>query len=211
MLPDLSAAQAAELASAFLADLFERLPGELAPAGIDVEVAWSLTPGEATPRQPVPAFVQRGRDLGERMLTAFAHTARPETETVIVGADFPDLSAAAVSEAFAALEEGAELILGPAVDGGFYLIALAPSARVEDLFAGIEWGSETVLARTLVNAERLGLSCRLLAPHADVDRFADLAPLAARLDLPGAPACPRTRRALADCGVPTAAALGGLP
>ncbi len=90
---------------------------------------------------------------------------------VLVGSDLPELSAADLLQAFAALERS-ELVLGPAADGGYWLIGLKASHPA--LFSGIRWGSERVLAQTEQAAAVLGLVPLRLGCHRDLDRPADL-------------------------------------
>src|SRR4029077_14050553 len=94
----------------------------------------------------------------------------------------------------------ADVALGPAEDGGYYLIAVRPGALSRRLFEGIAWSTERVLAQTLERCRELGLRVAMLPMAADVDTPDDLRRLAARLgEEPegGCPACPRTRELLA--------------
>lgn len=111
-------------------------------------------------------------DLGARMDAAF-HQAflAGHPRAVIVGSDCPGITSARMGQALDALD-GHDLVLGPAHDGGYYLIGLR--RPVPELFDGPAWGTETVLEQTLAIAERLGLAVRLLEPLGDVDRPDDL-------------------------------------
>jgi rSAM/selenodomain-associated transferase 2/rSAM/selenodomain-associated transferase 1 len=110
--------------------------------------------------------------LGARMNRSFQDSfGAGMAKVVIVGTDCPGLSEGPVQEAFLALEEN-DLVLGPANDGGYYLIGLRKPA--EELFKGIPWGTEQVLTRTLRVAQSLGLRTFLLGPLGDVDRPEDL-------------------------------------
>jgi glycosyltransferase A (GT-A) superfamily protein (DUF2064 family) len=91
---------------------------------------------------------------------------------VLIGTDCPDLGSSHVRDALAGLDE-VEVVLGPARDGGYYLLATRRALPM--LFDGIEWGAADVLDRTLRRARRANLSVRLLEPLADVDRPEDLA------------------------------------
>ena len=117
---------------------------------------------------------QEGDDLGERMRHAAAtELAAADVDSVlIIGSDCPALTADYLDGALAALAGGAELVLGPARDGGFVLLGLrkAPAG----LFQDVEWGSGKVLEQTLARAGELGLRQQLLAPCWDVDTLADL-------------------------------------
>lgn len=111
-------------------------------------------------------------DLGSRMREAF-HTAFEEgcERVVIIGADCPGLTSDVLSSAFAALHRH-DLALGPASDGGYYLIGLRRT--VPQLFDGIAWGADSVLWRTLQIARGLGLQFVLLEQLDDIDRPEDL-------------------------------------
>jgi rSAM/selenodomain-associated transferase 1 len=111
-------------------------------------------------------------DLGARMDRAFATAFRTGTEAaIIMGSDCPDLTAEVLIRAFDMLVQN-DLVLGPAGDGGYYLIGL--SRRVPELFADIPWGSDAVLDFTLRHALQLGLAHAMLATLDDVDRPEDL-------------------------------------
>jgi rSAM/selenodomain-associated transferase 1 len=132
----------------------------------DAMAAW-LGPQVAYHRQP-------GGDLGQRLKAAFAGAfAQGPGAVVAIGTDCPDLDAALLAEAFDHLEHH-PLVLGPAQDGGYYLIGLrAPQPQ---LFQGIPWSSAAVLATTVERAHQLGLMPAYLATLRDVDRPEDLDP-----------------------------------
>lgn len=114
---------------------------------------------------------QGGGNLGERLSRAVALSFREGARrVVVVGTDAPALTAETASEAFQLLEN-IDLVLGPARDGGYYLIGLSRPAP--ELFTGIEWSSEKVLRQTLAAAA--GLRVALLQEMADIDRPEDLA------------------------------------
>lgn len=120
---------------------------------------------------------QGAGDLGDRLVRAFAEAFAAGAQRVaIVGIDCPELSAARLEAAFAALES-AEVALGTATDGGYYLVALRASAReraLPGLFADIDWGSDRVFAQTLERGRSQQLSIRALPPLPDIDRPEDL-------------------------------------
>ncbi|MGL6133836.1 MAG: DUF2064 domain-containing protein, partial [Prochlorococcaceae cyanobacterium] len=93
-------------------------------------------------------------------------------QVVLVGSDLPLLDAAELERAFQALDR-APLVLGPAADGGYWLIGLHGSWPA--LFSGIPWGSGEVLEQTSRTAARLGLQPEWLSCRHDLDRPADLA------------------------------------
>jgi hypothetical protein len=91
----------------------------------------------------------------------------------LVGSDLPSLTAADLERAFGLLEEH-PLVLGPAADGGYWLIGLNGSWPA--LFCGIPWGSDQVLPQTTAAAAGLGIVPRWLSRRGDIDRPADLSP-----------------------------------
>jgi hypothetical protein len=170
-------APAAELHAAFVVDLRERF------AAAPFAVRWAVAPPDTgfAARFAIPpgeTFVQDGDDLGARMHATFerAH-ADGFARCVLIGSDMPQLALATVERAFAALD-AADLVLGPACDGGYYLIA---ARRPLDVFAGIAWGTDTVLAATRARAAERHLTVALLDEDFDVDEVADLDRLAALL------------------------------
>jgi rSAM/selenodomain-associated transferase 1 len=115
----------------------------------------------------VPTRRQRGRDLGERMFNAL----RARRGAVLIGSDAPALRPADLQRA-ARLVRGTDVVLAPAEDGGYALIA---ARRVDPrLFAGVRWGEADVLKRTLEKLSALGWRYRLLRTVWDVDRPDDL-------------------------------------
>jgi hypothetical protein len=122
---------------------------------------------------PDLCYVSQGEgDLGDRMARSFQTAfAAGERRTLIIGTDCPDLDAKILIQAFAALEH-TDLILGPAIDGGYYLIGLR--RPIPELFVGIAWSTAQVRQRTIEIAEQLGLAIALLPPLSDIDTPADL-------------------------------------
>ncbi|NJN85445.1 MAG: DUF2064 domain-containing protein [Leptolyngbyaceae cyanobacterium SL_7_1] len=111
-------------------------------------------------------------DLGDRLKRAFDAAFEQGARRVIaIGIDCPDLDTARLQSAFQLLHQH-DVVLGPAVDGGYYLIGLRQF--VADLFGGISWGTERVLQQTVAVAEQLQRSIAYLDPLADVDRPEDL-------------------------------------
>jgi rSAM/selenodomain-associated transferase 1 len=121
---------------------------------------------------------QQGRDLGERMANTF-RTLNPGAgatiagyrSTILVGTDCVSLRPRHFEETARALETNT-LVLGPATDGGYYLIA-AHTCHPE-LFRGVEWSTNTVLAHTKEKAKALGLAVKELEPLSDIDTWEDL-------------------------------------
>lgn len=125
-------------------------------------------------RRPQPAG-----NLGQRMHHAFAAAFDAgATAAVVIGTDCPDLTAAHLTAAFHQLATH-DVVVGPALDGGYYL--LGTRRLVADLFANKPWSTDTVLAATLADADRLGLRVAHLPALSDVDTGADLAAWQSRL------------------------------
>ncbi len=122
-------------------------------------------------------------DLGARMARAFTKGFEAGAERiVIIGSDCPFLSPSLIALAFEALT-ARDLVIGPTVDGGSYLIGL--SRFVPQLFLDIPWGTEKVLSRMLAIARKRGLETYQLEALPTVDRSEDLALLArAGMSLP---------------------------
>lgn len=120
----------------------------------------------------VKLIPQTGETLGLRMANAIGNvTHKHEGGAIVIGADIPLLQPEHLREAHNALAEN-DLVLGPACDGGYYLIALK---RNDDrLFNNISWGTDRVLAQTLERAKKLKLSVHLLPTLNDIDFYEDL-------------------------------------
>lgn len=117
------------------------------------------------------AAPQADGDLGTRMQTAFADAfAGRASRVVIIGSDCPYLTGDDIREAWKALDS-ADLVLGPAKDGGYWLIGLRRDQPA--LFTKMAWSSEQVLTETIERAKALGLKTFLLRTLSDVDTRAD--------------------------------------
>ena len=116
-------------------------------------------------------------DIGIRMSRAFEDGFGSGYESVvIIGSDIPDITGDIVHKAFDELRRH-DLVLGPAADGGYYLIAMHKTVFIQAnprLFDGIRWGTDGVLSQTLAAAKELSLSYFLLDTLEDVDRPEDL-------------------------------------
>jgi uncharacterized protein len=119
--------------------------------------------------------VLQGRGaLGLRMQRQFQRAAREgASQMVLIGSDLPQLEASDLSAAFTVLGQRRG-VLGPALDGGYWLIGLR---RPEpELLAGIDWGSALVLEQTVAAMARRGLEPELLSRRGDLDWARDLLP-----------------------------------
>lgn len=142
------------------------------PADGDAVAAW-LGPG----RQYRP---QEGGDLGMRMANAFATIfGEGVSRAILIGSDLPDLPADLLTGAIKSLDHH-DAVLGPARDGGYYLIGFRRDTFLPELFRGIEWSTDRVLAETIAGFERLGKKVFLAPEWRDVDTIEDLRGLIAR-------------------------------
>jgi len=170
--------QAAELHSAFVTDMVD----ELEPGDFEVRVAWALEVGEDFPSAfDLPSVRQRGDELGERLFVGLSEGTEGYHCVAAIGSDHPEIGVEAVEEAFGRVQAGADVVIGPVEDGGYYLIAIRRSCLQSRIFEEIEWSTSTVLATTLERCRELGLAVELLEPGSDVDRPEDLARLRERL------------------------------
>lgn len=144
------------------------------PAGFRTEVHYAPRGSRAEMRSWLGSKVnlraQCGGDLGARLCQAFTGAfARGYRRIMAIGSDCPELDAACLRHADALLEQ-ADVVLGPATDGGYYLIGLRrPAPR---LFENIAWSTGTVCATTVIRAKECGLTHALLEAKDDIDDLA---------------------------------------
>lgn len=123
---------------------------------------------------------QRGDDIGERMKNAFEKSFSDGFEAVIlIGGDIPDMTGAIVKEGFAALKSS-DAVIGPSLDGGYYLIGFRSGTFVPEVFTGIVWGTDGVMKSTREILENKGLRLSFLPPWRDIDTYEDLTALVER-------------------------------
>jgi hypothetical protein len=149
-----------------------------APEAGEYARLFCFTPAHARPAMAAwfpgqDLWAQPEGDLGTRMAAAFAEGfSRGARRVGIIGTDVPWVDRSAVRAAFDALEDH-DVSVGPARDGGYYL--LATRAPRPSLFEGIAWSTAAVLPSTLARAASQGLRVFLLPPLPDLDRLQDLA------------------------------------
>lgn len=166
-----SADWAARVAAAFLLDTVAKL------SSVEADRVLAFAPREA---HDYFAEVVRGRftlvpqadgDLGRRMAVFFTEYLRAGAEAVVLlGTDSPTLPLAHVEQAFRELGH-ADVVLGPATDGGYYLVGCR--GRLPPLFEGISWSSSQVLHDTVARLEGADFCLALLPPWYDVDTLED--------------------------------------
>jgi rSAM/selenodomain-associated transferase 1 len=111
-------------------------------------------------------------DLGIRMARSLVHAFQcGATQVVIIGIDCPGVNPQILTQAFEKLNTY-DLVLGPAIDGGYYLVGLC--RLIPELFANINWGTSQVLQQTVEIADKLKISLTYLPALADVDLPEDL-------------------------------------
>lgn len=147
-------------------------------AGAGVRTVVAVTPPAAVDAlaaalAPLPVIGQTSGSLGERMRNTMQGLFDAGARRVaLVGSDLPTITPNQIAQAFSALDrDPVSLVLGPAGDGGYYLIA---AAQVPPVFDRIGWGSPSVLAETRASAVRAGLAVQEIDALRDVDTPADL-------------------------------------
>ena len=177
--PPLTPDEAATLHGSFVLDMLERSKLAVAKLQLPFHRYLACAPSSELvffkimeERQGVRLLDQVGEDLGQRMHHTFVSLFGKGYERVLlVGTDVPTLPLSVYQDALTLLGKS-DVVLGPALDGGYYLIGLKKPA--ENIFAGVPWSTDQVLAVTQQNAKILGLSVSLTAAWRDVDTIADL-------------------------------------
>lgn len=197
LIPPLSYERTAELYRCLLLDKLQQV-AEI--PGIDPYLAY--TPIEARPSmlavlpERFTLIPQAGSTLGDRLhrLSAIL-LERGHPATLLIDSDSPTLPTSYLLDAIARLQNGTtDLVLGPADDGGYYLIGLKRPCRA--LFDNIPWSGSTVLTDTLRRAATQQLRVAMLPSWFDVDTPDDLARLRRDLAIAGTTVAPHTRRFL---------------
>jgi rSAM/selenodomain-associated transferase 1 len=189
LVPPLTPEEAARVARVCIEETLRRFPAE-------VRADWTLfLDGEPelwlerlAAERSVALARQGSGDLGTRLAWAFrslrdcgADGAR--RRAVVIGSDSPTLDPERIRAAIESLDD-AEIVLGPTLDGGYYLVGA--SVDCEALFRRIPWGTEGVMAATMERAAESGWRLATLPPWYDLDQVADLRRAAA--DATGCPA-----------------------
>ena len=172
---------AANLHAAFLADLGGTLERLVQSSDVrSVSASLSLA-GDADHPAFVDLIERRGLSarnqgeggLGERLsLVTTRAFAQGVEQLLIIGSDSPTLAARHFEAAFDALDAGADVVIGPSFDGGYYLIGFR--AAHTGVFQDIDWSTREVLGQTLARANQEELDVALLEFWYDVDELEDL-------------------------------------
>ena len=120
----------------------------------------------------ISLHTQSGIDLGKRIENAFLDTLEDADWAIIIGTDCPELTTKDLEVVMQALEDGNEVVIQPAHDGGYVLIGLNKSTP--ELFANIDWGTSRVFEQTRERLNDLGQQCMVLDARQDIDRPEDL-------------------------------------
>ena len=188
MLGALTARQACDLHNACLADAVALVNAFTASSFAEACEPWLYVGGSLAQARALGKVLglskqwrvesQRGGDLGARMRNACADRFRSGcAKVIIIGTDTPWMGPRRLALASRALDR-ADVVLGPASDGGYYLVGARktlPAKLLLEIFRAINWGTSSVLRRTVENIRRHKIPMRLLPRDFDLDRPSDLA------------------------------------
>lgn len=123
-------------------------------------------------RYDLALYPQKGRTLGEKLSRAFTFAFKNGAgKAAVIGSDSPAIDERIILDAFQKLKN-AQCVLGPTLDGGYYLIGL--SSFYNGIFKGIRWGTESVFSRTVERLRQLKIKHTLLAKSFDIDAYQDI-------------------------------------
>lgn len=131
---------------------------------------------------------QTGGDLGERMEQAFVRAFREGmNRVVLIGSDIPGLDSSLIHDAFAALASH-DAVVGPATDGGYYLVGFKKNTFEPGIFHDMIWSTETVFSETIDRLRGRSWKVHVLPQCQDADTKEDLKALLARYERRKSPA-----------------------
>jgi rSAM/selenodomain-associated transferase 1 len=165
-----------EAASSFYRQIAEHVINRTAPKETGYKRIIFYTPEKKRPEfekwlTGETLNVQKGRDIGERMHNALEEMFEMGAEkAVVIGTDIPGLVKEIIDRAFFSLEN-ADVVIGPAMDGGYYLIGM--KSPHPELFSGITWSTEDVFKETVHRIEKNRLQFEVVDTLFDVDRLED--------------------------------------
>ncbi|WP_291326600.1 TIGR04282 family arsenosugar biosynthesis glycosyltransferase [Desulfovibrio sp. UCD-KL4C] len=179
---DIGSKQAALFYAAFVEDLLARVDKSEIETLIfyDPEEPASAYNNWIGNRRLIP---QRGKDLGKRMLNAFKDAfTLGYKKCVLTGSDLPDLPTSTIKKGLSSLDKY-PACLGPAKDGGYYLIGFQAKTLTDIPLTNIRWSTPHVFEETVQKFESLKLKPYILPEHADVDTLEDLMALLQNKDI----------------------------
>ena len=199
----IGAGNAAALAEAFTRDALAKVRG----LGLPLVIAGSADCGVQNNsyfrllarRFDATLIDQERGNLGIRMARVLAPFA--PGGVLLVGTDTPSLPGSALRRAAALIRQN-QVVLGPSLDGGYYLVGI--HGPVPDMFRGIRWGGPRVMQQTVARLARFGIRAALAPTWYDVDRWSDLMLLTEqlrRMSQRRAVPCPETAEMLAQLGL----------
>ena len=176
LVPTLGPDGAAAVHAALLDRTLRMVENHVGQSGVSVEVRFTGGTPEAAASLQTESLLkwreQQGIDLGDRMHVAMTTALKEEaTAVIVIGTDCPDLSPDILNRAWSLLDRH-DLVLGPAEDGGYYLIGMKQSDQ--RMFTGIDWGTEHVLRQTQHRGRELKKLMALLPILGDVDEAENL-------------------------------------
>ena len=119
-------------------------------------------------------FAQKGNNIGKRMANAFIRSfSKGFHRVILVGVDIPDLTEKIIDEAFSGLQKY-PAVIGPAIDGGYYLIGFNADTFIPDVFEDIPWGTDRVHEKTLTVFDKKRIQVHMLPIWRDIDTYEDL-------------------------------------
>lgn len=172
-------------AADFHASMTRKIVNHITPAlhSLNINLTIFFTGGTALQMQQwlgqnLQLYPQQGNNLGQRMEHALTQTGkRGARRILLIGSDCPGTNTSIINAGFSRLHHH-DLVLGPAHDGGYYLVGCrmngTTAAAIHGIFQNIPWGTATVLKKTVRRAEHYGLSHALLPILHDIDRPEDL-------------------------------------
>ncbi len=161
--------QAFEIYNCMLNDLYTAA-GKIS----SVKIVNSTRPGGIPAGQPAyDSFLQQGADLGEKMLNAFRKVFSLEfSRAILIGSDCPEITSDLLNEAFDSLSRH-DYVIGPAGDGGYYLIGMNRGVLCSAVFEDIAWSTSNVLSETTDRLDAERYRYKILKELKDIDTLED--------------------------------------
>ena len=144
---------------------------ESLPKDIKCAIAWDNSNNNRAEYTKHHRWIQPSGNLGEKMSWAISHSIEKGAgKAMIIGTDCPTITLSTITDAFQTLDN-AEVVLGPAEDGGYYLVGA--KQVIPALFPDLQWGTNLVLQETIKSLENAGISYSLLDLKYDIDTWDD--------------------------------------
>ena len=164
----------------------KEIDNDLIPNKNNYELALFFTPNEKKDSikewlgDKYMLYPQVGNNLGERLLNAFKTISNlGAKKIVIIGSDTPALKKELINESFDFLNKN-DIVIGPTIDGGYYLIGLSFTIKTYDqfkdckIFSGIDWSTENVFSQTITKIKQNKFTYDTLPEYYDIDNVKDL-------------------------------------